>query len=169
MKKKKSPGKSWTLIELVMVMVIISILASISVITINNVVQSGKVARAVSDVNIIKRALLSYYADNAAFPADVASGSDPGLAPDYIDSWPAQNPWNGEYDYQYGSYSAFNLDGTAGNEVYIAIRKSASSNLPSSACTEVDKVLDDGTITSGNVRSDGSSYIYIYMAEGPSS
>ena len=160
--------RAWTLIELVMVMVLISILAGISILKFNDVVNASKVSKAVAEVNAIKKAILSYYGDHFCFPADVSAGVDPGLSPDYIDTWPAENPWGGEYEYNYGSYTSFNFDGTAGNEVYIEIKK-GSSNLPSDACTEVDKLLDDGTLTSGKVKSDGSTYIYIYVAEGPSS
>ncbi|MDP8216971.1 MAG: prepilin-type N-terminal cleavage/methylation domain-containing protein [Candidatus Kaelpia imicola] len=161
----KTSKRGWTLIELVMVIVVISILASIAIIKINDVMQAGKVAAAVSDINIIKRALMSYFGDNIAFPSDAAAGADPGLAPDYIDSWPAENPWEGEYEYNYGTYADFNFDGTAGNEVYLSINK-GSDNLTSETCTEVDNLLDDGTTTTGKVRSDGSTYIYIYVSEG---
>ncbi len=157
--------RGWTLIEMVMVIVVISVLASVAIVRINDVMQAGKVATAVSDVNIIKRALMSYFGDNVAFPSDAAAGVDPGLAPDYIDAWPAENPWGGEYEYNYGTYATFNFDGTAGNEVYISINK-GSSDLTSETCTEVDNLLDDGTTTTGKVRSDGSTYIYVYVSEG---
>lgn len=160
--------KAWTLVELIMVMVLIGILAGIAVIKFNGAVDASKVSKAVSDVNVIRKAILSYYADNFHFPTEVAAGTDPGLSPDYIDTWPAENPWGGEYDYNYGSYANFDFDGTVGNEVYIGITK-GSSNLPSDVCTGVDNLLDDGNLTTGKVRSDGSTYIYIYVAEGPSS
>jgi type II secretory pathway pseudopilin PulG len=161
-------NKSWTLIEMAMVMVLVAILAGIAIIRVNKVIEASRVSKAVSEVNVIKKAILAYYGDNYCFPAEVSAGVDPGLSPDYLDSWPASNPWGGEYDYNYGSYTNFNFDGTAGNEVYIAILK-GSSNLPSDVCSEIDRLLDDGTTTSGKVRSDGSTYIYIYVAEGPNS
>ncbi len=157
--------RGWTLVELVMVIVVISVLASMSVIKINDLIGAGKVATAVSDVNIIKKAIMSYFGDNIAFPANADAGVDPGLAPDYIDAWPDDNPWGGEYEYNYGTYANFNFDGTSGNEVYISINK-GSTNLTLEACTNVDGLLDDGTTTTGNVRSDGSTYIYIYVSEG---
>ena len=176
--KAKSRFLSWTLIEMVMVMVIVGILAATAVVKINDVVKAGKVSKAVSEVNIIKKALLTFYGDVGFFPPDADAGVDPGLASNtggwsnwngpYIDSWPSQTPWDGEYEYNYGSYSAFDKDGTSGNEVYIAINK-GTANLTKEVCTEVDKLLDDGTLTTGNVRSDGSTYIYIYVAEGPNS
>lgn len=158
----------WTLIEMVMVIVIMSILAATAIVTITGVIQSGRVSKAVSDVNIIKKALMSYFGDYAVFPVDASAGIDPGLAPDYIDAWPAENPWGGEYDYNYGTYANFNHDGTSGNEVYISINK-GTNDLSSTVCTEVDNLLDDGSTSAGNVRSDGSTYIYVYVAEGPSS
>jgi len=164
----KTSQRSWTLIEMVMVIVIIGILAATAVMKINDVVQSGRVSKVASDVNIIRKAIMSYYGDNGYFPAEVSAGADPGLAPDYIDAWPAETPWNGEYDYNYGTYANFNYDGTAGNEVYVSVDQS-SNNISSTTCTEVDNLLDDGTISSGNVRSDGSTYIYVYIAEGPNS
>lgn len=166
--KNMDRRKGFTLIELVMVIVILGILASTAVVRINNLIQSGRVSKAVSEVNIIKKALMSYYGDKGYFPAEVPAGVDPGLAPDYIDAWPAQTPWGGEYDYNYGSYTAFDHDGTAGNEVYISIDQ-GSTPLSSSVRTEVDNLLDDGVTSSGNVRSPDATAIDIYVAEGPNS
>ncbi len=156
--------RGWTLIEMVMVIVIMAILASVAVIKINSVMEAGRISTAVSDVSIIKRALMSYFGDYIAFPSDAAAGVDPGLAPDYIDAWPANNPWGGEYEYNYGTYANFNFDGTAGNEVYITINK-GSSDLTSDVREGVDNLLDDGDTSTGKVRSD-SSKIYIYVSEG---
>ena len=163
--KMRESKRGWTLIELVMVIVVISILASISIVKINDVMQAGRVTAAVSDVNIIKRAIMSYFGDNIAFPASADAGDDPGLAPDYIDAWPAENPWNGEYKYNYGTCSDLDFDETEGNEVYISINK-GSSDLTSETCAEVDNLLDNGDIEDGRVISDGSTYIYIYISEG---
>ena len=160
--------RSWTLIEMVMVIVILGILAATAVVKINDVVQAGRVSKAASDINIIKKAVMSYYGDNGYFPAEVSAGTDPGLAPDYIEAWPAETPWNGEYDYNYGSYANFNHDGTSGNEVYVSIDQ-GSSALSSSVRTEVDNLLDDGITTSGNVRSPDATAIDVYIAEGPNS
>ena len=111
---------------------------------------------------------MAYYGDNYHFPAEVAAGTDPGLAPDYIAAWPSENPWGGEYDYNYDTYADFNRDGTAGNEVYIDIHK-GSSNLTADACSDVDNLLDDNNKDTGDVRSDEATYIYIYISEGPNS
>ena len=164
----KASQRSWTLIEMVMVIVIMGILAATAVVRINDVIQAGRVSKAASDVNIIKKAVMSYYGYNGYFPAEVAAGADPGLVPDYIDAWPAENPWNGEYDYNYGTYANFNHDGTAGNEVYVSIDQ-GSTALSSSVRTEVDNLLDDGTTSSGNVRSPDATAIDVYVAEGPDS
>jgi len=161
----RTSRRGWTLIEMVMVIVVVSTLASISIIKINNVMHAGRVATAVSEINIIKKALMSYFGDNIAFPANASAGADPGLVPDYIDSWPDENPWNGEYEYNYGTYATFNFDGTAGNEAYLSINK-GSDDLTSETCVDVDNLLDDGTTTTGKVRSNGSTYIYIYVSEG---
>ncbi|MDP8234342.1 MAG: type II secretion system protein [Candidatus Saelkia tenebricola] len=159
--------KGFTLIELVMVIVIMGILAATAVVKINDVIQAGRVTKSTADVNMIRKALMSYYGDNAAFPVEVAQGVDPGLAPDYIDAWPDETPWNGEYDYNYGTYAAFNYDGTAGNELYVSIDQGADA-LPSDIQAEVDNLLDDGATGAGNVRGSGAS-IDIYVAEGPNS
>ena len=160
--------RSWTLIEMVMVIVILGILAATAVVKINDVIQAGRVSKAASDINSIKKAVMSYYGDKGYFPAEVSAGTDPGLAPDYIEAWPAETPWNGEYDYNYGTYANFNYDGTSGNEVYISIDQ-GSTSLSSTVRTEVDNLLDDGVTSSGNVRSPDATAIDVYITEGPNS
>lgn len=168
----------WTLIELVMVLVIISILAGIGVLRFTSLIEASKVSKAVAEVNTLKKALMAFFADNGGFPPDVGPDIDPGLAYNkgswsgwngpYIDKWPDKTPWGGSYDYEYWNCSWANKDGTAGNEVLITIRAGSAygGKMTLEDARNIDKMLDNGNLSSGNVRGD-ANYIRIYIAEGP--
>lgn len=71
--KQKQPG--FTLVELIIVIVIIGILASITMVAFNGVQQRARDAQRQSDFAAISKALVMYYADNGNY---VASGGGSG-------------------------------------------------------------------------------------------
>ena len=170
--------RAWTLVELVMVIVLVAILAGIGVVKFNEVIESSRVSKAVAEVNAIKKALLAFYGDLGAFPPDVGTDTDPGLAYNkgswsnwngpYIDKWPDKTPWGGSYDYEYWNCSWADKDGTAGNEVLISVRGGSGygGNMTTEDATNIDRLLDDGNLNTGNARGN-ANVITIYIAEGP--
>jgi general secretion pathway protein G len=164
-----SHKRAWTLIEMIMVMVLIGILANIAIIKVNDMIQLAKVKRVEADIQILRKALYSYYADVGSYPSDAASGVDPGLASNpgvtgwngpYIQSWPSSAPWGGAYDYQTGTYASFDFDGTSGNEVWIKI-----TSISSTRASTIDKNLDNNNTSSGKIiYNAGSSYLDVYVS-----
>lgn len=71
--------KGFTLIELLVVVAIIGLLATLSIVALNNARARARDARRVADVKQIQTALELYYNDEGKYPADftttIASGS----------------------------------------------------------------------------------------------
>lgn len=65
--------RGFTIVELLIVIVVIAILASITVVAFNGVQQRGKDSQRKSDITAITKALELYYIDNGRYPA--GSGS----------------------------------------------------------------------------------------------
>jgi prepilin-type N-terminal cleavage/methylation domain-containing protein len=81
MKNKKNLG--FTLIELMIVMAIISILATMGINSYTTAMKRGRDAKRISDVNQIKQALVMYRADSGSYPNALAD-----LEPDYLNKIP---------------------------------------------------------------------------------
>lgn len=120
MKKRFLDQKSFTLVEIILVVTLIAILGTIVVVAINipKMMLGSVEARADSELKQIHDALYLYYYDNRAWPADVSRGLPSGLEFYLGDgSWPMA-PFNdvSEYDWD-------NFIGSDGNQVLqISIR-----------------------------------------------
>jgi prepilin-type N-terminal cleavage/methylation domain-containing protein len=80
-KKRKVPffRKSFTLIELVVVIAIIAILTGIIAINVSTFLEKAKVAAAGVTQSQMRKAVDTYFADMGFFPPDVNRGWDPGF------------------------------------------------------------------------------------------
>jgi len=65
--------KGFTLIELLVVIAIIGLLATLSVVALNNARQKSRDAKRVSDIKQIQTALELYYVDNNAYPIEASA------------------------------------------------------------------------------------------------
>jgi prepilin-type N-terminal cleavage/methylation domain-containing protein len=65
-------ARAFTLIELLMVIAIIGILASLSLVVINRVREQGRIAEAKREINALKIAVLEYYSDTGRYPVSDA-------------------------------------------------------------------------------------------------
>ncbi len=73
--------RGFTLVEVLLVAVIISLLAALAQPSLHKVLLRARAAEVVGDLNVVKVAVLAYEADQNAFPADRARGViPPGLA-----------------------------------------------------------------------------------------
>jgi len=71
--KKSTSG--FTIVELLIVIVVIAILATISVVAFNGVQMRARDAKRASDIATIAKALEAYYAVNGRYPAGLCTGS----------------------------------------------------------------------------------------------
>ncbi|NTW06936.1 MAG: prepilin-type N-terminal cleavage/methylation domain-containing protein [Syntrophaceae bacterium] len=85
----QSNKRGFTLVELLAVIAIMAILVAIGIPAYNDYVNKARVARAVSDIKMLEREIISYKVDNGTFPDslnDIGYGS-------------LQDPWNNPYNY----------------------------------------------------------------------
>ena len=71
--KKNKPG--FTLIELLVVIAIIGLLATLSIVALNNARARARDAKRVADIKQVQTALELYYNDNGAYISSLSSGS----------------------------------------------------------------------------------------------
>lgn len=69
--------RGFTIVELLIVIVVVAILAAISIVAYSGIQQRARDARRLSDIQMINKAILSYYAVNGRYPQQTAS---PGVA-----------------------------------------------------------------------------------------
>ena len=70
-------ARGFTIVELLVVIVVIGILATISVISYNNVAAKARDAQRLQDIKTISKALELYYLDNGRFPPSACGTSCP--------------------------------------------------------------------------------------------
>lgn len=178
--QRPTPSKStgFTLIELVIVMTILTIIAGIATPRMGKVIDKAKLTTAESELKAIAKALGHLYEDMGAYPRDVGRGVDPGLFDrnrvpanrahlwngPYLEGWPAESPWAGEYDYGYGTTPEFNFDGLSGNEVMVSIR---AGDMDAATMAELDAQMDDGNGATGLVRHSATNHLWMFVTEGP--
>jgi type II secretion system protein G len=111
----------FTIVELLIVIVVIAILAAITIVAYNGIQERARFSSYRSDIAMINKAVLLYYADNGAYPGgatgncwtNVASGTGnfiSGLAPTYIQKIPDTPNWSGGQNYYAYCFSANGAD-----------------------------------------------------------
>ena len=119
--RRRNAAKGFTLIELMVVVVILSILAVVVIPRVIDRPDQARVARAKTDISALSAALELYRLDNAAYPTTQqglqALVARPTTQPEprnwatggYMDRIP-RDPWGGEYQYlSPGVHGAFDL------------------------------------------------------------
>jgi prepilin-type N-terminal cleavage/methylation domain-containing protein len=90
----KKSNKGFTLVELLVVISIIGILASVVLVSLNSARGKARDARRISDLHQLSLALENYYDSNANYPATLAS-----LATTYIAAVPKDPQAGANYQY----------------------------------------------------------------------
>lgn len=109
----------FSLIEIMVVIVLIALLASIVGISVPRYMDKGRVAKARADLAVLANAVKAYYAEHGRYP-DPAGGLD-ALVPEYLEQT-IRDPWGGAYQYELpGEEHAFDVicwgaDGRSGGD-----------------------------------------------------
>ncbi len=98
--------KGFTLIELMVVIAIIGVLASIIVAGLSNAKASGRDARRISDIKNIQISLALYYNDNNKYPVDIYQNAPVGLVGTYMSKVPNDPSGTGNTPYTYVGITA---------------------------------------------------------------
>jgi len=96
MTSHRSSRAGFTLVELLLVVVIISILAGLAIPNYQVVVTKAKAANILGEIDVMNHAVQSYLGDNNSWPPEAAAGAVPGGIVNYL---PANFSFVGE-DFQ---------------------------------------------------------------------
>jgi type IV pilus assembly protein PilA len=144
-------GRRFTLVEIMVVVVIIAMLAAMAIPAFANVRENSIASRVANDLRIFSGAFTVYALSNGAYPADVG----PGVVPWEMSGWVGAGtftdatPAGGNYDWDYLQFGV-----TAGVSVF-------SPTVSTSILQRIDRILDNGDLSSGAFRDRGGGYIYV--------
>ncbi len=168
-------GSGFTLIELLVVIAIIGLLASIVLLSLNSARVKAKEAKTIADLRSFRQELSKFVLDTNTYPADCdlncAVNTDPllnalGVAewngPYFKPIWNYNHVWGGHF-----SFGNYDLDGDAIIDHYVwldddAAGTDANNNagkIPNASMLEIDKKLDDGNLSTGEIRGDGQGFL----------
>jgi len=117
--RRTPPQAGFTLIEMLLVVVIIGLLATIVTVSIPKSLNKARRSKAAADVQSIGVAIQSYYMEEGKYPGSLdalTSGDDP-----YLETGIPNDPWGNPYSYSYpGSHKPFKYDLTSTGEDGVA-------------------------------------------------
>jgi len=144
-------SKTFTLIEMMVVIAIIAVLSVIIGSQAFNAVRKANDGRVETDFRSIKTAAMAYNVDTGNWPANantlgfVHNDGQPSWQGPYLERWPAGNPWSGNYTWVNDSSGTFTASGI--NERYIT-----TNSVPGPSAVRIDRDLDDSNAATGMVR-----------------
>ncbi|MDO8551154.1 MAG: prepilin-type N-terminal cleavage/methylation domain-containing protein [bacterium] len=146
-KRNHFSNKGLTLIELLIVLAVISVIATFTLVALNPItqMQKGRDARRKSDLQKLKNSFEDYYNDHKSYPATLVCG-DTALAP-YINKVPCDPQDNSSYFYSTDGATYYRVYTTLEYLKDESIAKAGCQNgcVPTQACAY------NYGVTSGNV------------------
>ena len=149
---KRSRGRGFTLVEVMVVVAILAIIAAIAIPIYSHYIKDAKIGRAESNLVLLSTLMERYYQNNNAYPA-----SNPGLIPNAIPGWnPGNNP-NPLFTYaiQNPDQNACNVATPAGPSYELTAKPTLASGLPTNETFFLDSLNDrceqlpNGTLVMG--------------------
>lgn len=155
-KKAKTPRKGFTLIELLVAVVVIGILASIVVPSVQKYVRNSRATAFANDVRILARAGQQYSMESGWWVEDTSTGEFPSELDGYFSrqKFELGSPLGGEWDFEQDDLGDFTsavgvVDPSENDEVFAI----------------VDKRIDDGDLASGFFQKVSSNRYYFAIEE----
>jgi prepilin-type N-terminal cleavage/methylation domain-containing protein len=146
-----SSRRGFTLVEIMIVVLIVSVLCTVAVPVFARVKAKAKTSAIVNDFRVFAGAFAAYAHERGAWPADAAAGALPPEMAGRIDSdaWSRKTPMGGQYNWENNQMHF----GTR-YQGCIVISATAASPLPLDVDTllEIDRSIDDGNLLNGNFR-----------------
>lgn len=142
----------FTLVEILMVVMIIGLLASIAIPTMVRMRQRSQVTRFIHDVGVASSAFEMYRMEHKGYPPDAMAGEVPeGMAP-YLSGmrWVRETALGGSWGWDVGRF---------GVVASIAVFTGGSGR--EDPWLEVDRRMDDGNLESGRFRRRPNGFSYI--------
>lgn len=147
-------AKGFTLVEIMIVVVIIGLLASIAIPAFQKVRQNSRHSALANDIRTFAQAFETFSHENGAWPADTTNGVVPvemSNSNSSIDAtaFAATTPIGGRYDWDYDVFGV------------VAAVSVANATITSAQLLQFDTTFDDGDLATGQFRGTTGRYSYI--------
>ncbi len=155
MKRRRKEG--FTLVEIMIVVAVIGVLAAIAVPSMLSAGNTARARRFAREIQNVGAAFVQYAYDHGDYPPDTTPARIPtGMAP-YLKNfpWSEQTVIGGQWDWDYKQFSTH-----AGVSVYMP-------TWDDEQMLEVDRVMDDGNLSTGQFRKRSQGYIYVLEQSAP--
>lgn len=150
---------AFTLIEILIVVVILGILASIVTSQFANAFGDAERVAFSTDLRSYLKGAEAFYLDTNAYPPATASGVVPVGLENYIDAgrWGRDTPIGGRWDVEFENYGVTSAIGVHFN--------SAAGVPDADFLTGIDRTIDDGNLNTGRFRWLDSDRLYFVIME----
>ncbi len=171
--------KGFTLIELIVVIAIIAILAAVIAPNAFKAIEKSKTSATIGELQGIKTAALSYFADTGTHPAAcngtacgtaaggfITTGSVSGWDGPYLPKWPASSKFSGSYNWYNTAGTVFHTSSVG--ERYIEVNGTGINDAVKNA---MDKSIDGGAtvnLNGGELRNGttATSVVFLVSRDG---
>jgi len=142
---------AFTLVELMIVVAVIGLLTAIALPLFAKSREGARNARYVGDLRVARQAFILYSMEQSRYPADTTPGIMPAGMQSYFGefNWTGDTVIGGKWDWDYRVFGV-----TAGVSVYQPPALMAQM-------TAIDKIIDDGNLSTGSFRSRSAGYVSI--------
>jgi prepilin-type N-terminal cleavage/methylation domain-containing protein len=149
--RRPASTRGFTLVEILVVVVIISLLAMLSIPGLQMVQRRAKSSAIINDFRVFTTAFETYAHEHGSFPDEAAAGVVPAGMEAMLkaDAWQRVTPIGGHYNWE-------------NNQMHFGIRYKAAIAITGTAdaplvldvnqFTDIDKAIDDGDLYNGNFR-----------------
>lgn len=151
MNRKQKTTAAFTFVELMIILGVIAILATISIPFFIKASRASQNGAFVGDLRAARQAFILHSMEQGAYPPDVTPAILPGGMSPYLGNfaWTESTVIGGSWDWDYDVY---------GIKAGVSVHQPGALN---SQLAQIDAIVDDGNLNSGTFRSRPSGYISI--------